>query len=120
MTLSAPLDRRRRLGTSTAACVRVNGCDAMTDEQAMIATPERDHLTGITTEVRASDRSDMDMEEAGDVSSDTSVAMAMVMTPISADTASSAIPEPMQRHRNRLRWRSETPAAALGPGDWTS
>jgi hypothetical protein len=42
------------------------------------------------TEVRESDRSDMHMGEAGDVSSDTSVAIttATAVTPISADTAS--------------------------------
>ena len=76
------------------------------------------------TEVGTSDRSDQDMGEAGDVTGGASVMRAtetaMTMTPIVANTASTATLEPTERNENGKRRRSETPAAAMSPGDWRS
>jgi len=67
-------------------------------------------LTGVMTEVRASEMSDLDMGEAGDGSSDAPMDVAMQMgttvTPIAADTAGATMIEPMERNEHGKRRRS--------------
>jgi len=71
----------------------------------------------------------MDTGGAGDGTRDTPMPTAMEMamemgkavTPIAADTASTATPEPMERNENgKWRMRCETLPAAVGRGDWRS
>jgi len=77
------------------------------------------------TEVRVSERSDLDVEEAGDGRSDAPMDVAMKMvraaTPIAAETAGATIVEPMERNENgKRRRRCEAPATVLPPSDWRS
>jgi len=74
------------------------------------------------TEFRGSERSDLDVGEAGDVKSDAPMDMAMEMataaTSIAAETAGVTIFESMERNKNgKQRRRSEAPAT---PSDWRS
>jgi len=74
------------------------------------------------TQVRGSERSDLDTGEAGDGRSDVAMDVVMEMatrpTPIAAETAAATIFEPMERNENRKRRRrSEAKATAR---DWRS
>jgi hypothetical protein len=85
-----------------------------------MATSERGCLTRVMTEVGMSDRSDLDMAEAGDVMGGATVMRAtetvMTMTPIVANIASMATLEPVERNENGKRRSSNNPAAAMSPG----
>jgi hypothetical protein len=77
------------------------------------------------TEVRVSERSDMDPEGVGDGSSDAPMDVAMEMAtelpPITAETTGATIFEPMERNENgKRRSRSETTATTFAPSDWKS
>jgi hypothetical protein len=82
-----------------------------------------DRLTGVMTEVKGRERSDLDTGEAGDGRSDAPMDVAMEMattvTPIAAETTGATIFEPMERNENgKRRRRSEASATALAPCDW--
>jgi len=84
-----------------------------------------DCLTGVKTEVRGRERSDLDIGEAVDRRSDAPMDVAMEMvtmvTPIATETTGATIFEPMERNENRERRRSsEAPATTMAPGDWMS
>jgi hypothetical protein len=76
------------------------------------------------TEDGMNNRSNLDMGEVGDVTGGASVTMAtetaITMTPINANTSSTAALEPTERNDNNNRRRSETPVAAMCPRDWRS
>jgi len=73
------------------------------------------------TEVRVSERSDLDTGEAGDGRSDGPINVVMEMataaTPTAAETASATIFEPMDKNENRKRRRR---SEALAPSKWSS
>jgi len=74
------------------------------------------------TEVRGSERSDLNTGKAGDVRSDApmdgAMEMATTATAIAAGTAGATIIELMERNENgKYRGRSEAPVTA---GDWRS
>jgi len=74
------------------------------------------------TEARGSERSDLDMGEAGDRRSDAPVDVAMEMTtaatPTPAETGGATMFKPMERNENgKRRRRSQAPAT---PSDWRS
>jgi len=80
---------------------------------------------GVTTEVRGSQRSDLDTGAAGDRRSDTPMdvvmEMATTVTPIAADTAGAPNYELMDINENgKRRRRSEAPPTALASGDLRS
>jgi len=98
--------------------------NASADQQAtMRTTLEREVcLTGVMTEARGSERSDLDTGEAAVRRSDAPVDVAMEMTPAATPTtAESAVAtmfEPMERNENgQRRRRSEAPVT---PSDWRS
>jgi hypothetical protein len=79
-------------------------------------------LTGVMTEARGSERSDLDTGEAGGRRSDVPMDVAMEMTtaapPTAAETAGAIMFEPMERNENgKQRRRSDAPAT---PSDWRS
>jgi len=77
------------------------------------------------TEVRVSERSDLDAGDAGegrsDMPMDVAMQMAIAATPITVETAGGTIAEPMARNENRKRRRrSVALATSLPPSDWSS
>jgi len=74
------------------------------------------------SEARVSERSDMDMGEAGDRKSDVPMDMAMEMTTAATPTAIGAtIFEPMERNEHGKQSRkSEALVTTLAPSDWRS
>jgi len=96
--------------------------DASANQQVTTRTTlEREVcITGVMTEARGSERSDLDTGQAGDRRSDAPVDMAMEMTtaatPTAVETAGTTMFEPMERNENgKRRRRSEAPAT---PSDW--
>ena len=81
-----------------------------------------DRLTGVMTEVKGSDTSDLDTAEAGDrrsdLAMDVAMEIAMMGTPITAETAGATTFEPMERNENG-KWRRSSEAQATA-GDWRS
>jgi len=97
--------------------------DTSTNEQATArTTPEELCFTEVLTEVRESERSGLDTEEAAewirDAPRDMAMEMATAVTSIAAETAGATVIEPMETNENgKRRRRSEAPAA---PSDWRS
>jgi hypothetical protein len=83
-------------------------------------------LTGVMTEARVSGRTDLDKGEAGEGTSDMPMdvameMMAMMATPVAAETVGASIGELMGTNKNgKRRRRSKASATALATSDWRS
>jgi len=80
-----------------------------------------DYITGVMTEVRVSERSDLDTGVAGDGRSDAPMDLAMEMataaTPTAAETAGRTIFDQKERNDNGMRRMKRE---ALAPSNWSS
>jgi len=88
----------------------------------MRTTPEEVCRTEAMTEVRESERSGLDTEEAADGRSDApmdlAIEMATEVTSIATETAGAILSEQMERNGNR-KWRRKSDAP-VAPSDWRS